>query len=169
MLVINNAVSYFSVISHKQRILSILTTNISGVISRNLSVTSSSNASNTLTLLRDKGCLRKTLPFSSCRKIKPLLFVMPRNIQPEHNFSNTRILSKQPDLETKPNNNDSKNDVILETIGGKGVITLNRERALNSLNLSMVRKIYPTLREWESSQTIVIIKASGKVVIVEFI
>lgn len=36
-------------------------------------------------------------------------------------------------------------DVILETIDTKGVITLNRPKVLNSLNLSMIRKIHPQL------------------------
>ena len=40
----------------------------------------------------------------------------------------------------------SENEVILETSGNKGVITLNRPKALNSLNLSMIRKIYPQLK-----------------------
>ena len=36
-------------------------------------------------------------------------------------------------------------DVILEMVDTKGVITLNRPKVLNSLNLSMIRKIYPKL------------------------
>lgn len=40
----------------------------------------------------------------------------------------------------------SENEVILETSGNKGVITLNRPKALNSLNLAMIRKIYPQLK-----------------------
>ncbi|CAG7836885.1 unnamed protein product [Allacma fusca] len=52
-------------------------------------------------------------------------------------------------------------DVILESVNRKGIITLNRPKALNALNLSMLRKIYPVLKEWESSQKFVIIKGSG--------
>lgn len=37
-------------------------------------------------------------------------------------------------------------EVILETAGNKGVITLNRPKALNSLNLNMIRHIYPQLK-----------------------
>jgi len=52
-------------------------------------------------------------------------------------------------------------EVLLETINGKGVITLNKPRTLNALNLTMIRKIYPTLKAWESSQKLVIIKGAG--------
>ncbi|XP_055940534.1 3-hydroxyisobutyryl-CoA hydrolase, mitochondrial-like [Argiope bruennichi] len=54
-------------------------------------------------------------------------------------------------------------EVILETCGSKGVITLNRPKALNSLNLSMIRKIYPQLKVWESDPAVklVIVKSSG--------
>eukprot|EP00105_Crassostrea_gigas_P015933 XP_011433119.1 PREDICTED: 3-hydroxyisobutyryl-CoA hydrolase, mitochondrial-like isoform X1 [Crassostrea gigas] len=54
-------------------------------------------------------------------------------------------------------------DVILETIDTKGVITLNRPKVLNSLNLSMIRKIHPQLTAWENEPltTMVIIKGAG--------
>lgn len=58
----------------------------------------------------------------------------------------------------------SDDEVILEKIGNKGIITLNRPKALNALNLSMIRKIYPQLRSWEmdSSMRMVIIKGVGE-------
>lgn len=52
-------------------------------------------------------------------------------------------------------------DVIIETVGNKGVITLNRPKALNALNLSMVKKILPTLQKWENEKSLVIIKGAG--------
>ncbi|XP_033114729.1 3-hydroxyisobutyryl-CoA hydrolase, mitochondrial-like [Anneissia japonica] len=57
----------------------------------------------------------------------------------------------------------SEEDVILERKGSKGIITLNRPKALNALNLSMIRKIYPKLKEWEEDpkSTMVIIKGAG--------
>jgi 3-hydroxyisobutyryl-CoA hydrolase len=57
----------------------------------------------------------------------------------------------------------SDEEVILERNGNKGIITLNRPKALNALNLSMIKKIYPQLRSWEMDNTMkmVIIKGSG--------
>lgn len=46
--------------------------------------------------------------------------------------------------------------------GDCGLITLNRPKALNALNLSMVKKIYPALKEWESTKKLVMIKGSGE-------
>lgn len=46
-------------------------------------------------------------------------------------------------------------------MGNSGVITLNRPKALNALNLSMVRKIYPVLKSWENKKRLVIIKGAG--------
>jgi len=43
----------------------------------------------------------------------------------------------------------STDDVIIEQIGDKGVITLNRPKALNALDLSMIRKIHPQLKVGE--------------------
>ncbi|XP_070566285.1 3-hydroxyisobutyryl-CoA hydrolase, mitochondrial-like isoform X2 [Ptychodera flava] len=58
----------------------------------------------------------------------------------------------------------AEDDVILEKINKKGVITLNRPKALNALNLSMIRKIYPQLKQWEEDgeTSLVIIKGSGE-------
>lgn len=47
-------------------------------------------------------------------------------------------------------------------IGNKGIITLNRPKALNALNLSMVDKIYPVLKKWEFSKKLVIIEGTGE-------
>ncbi|XP_046392539.1 3-hydroxyisobutyryl-CoA hydrolase, mitochondrial [Ischnura elegans] len=52
-------------------------------------------------------------------------------------------------------------EVILQTSGDKGVITLNRPKALNALNLTMIRKIFPSLKEWEKDKSMVIIKGAG--------
>lgn len=54
------------------------------------------------------------------------------------------------------------NDVIFEEVGNKGIITLNRPKALNALNLSMVDKIYPKLLEWKYGKKLVIIKGAGE-------
>lgn len=41
---------------------------------------------------------------------------------------------------------DAAAEVLLERKGCAGVITLNRPKFLNALNLSMIRQIYPQLK-----------------------
>ncbi|KAM7314303.1 3-hydroxyisobutyryl-CoA hydrolase, mitochondrial [Ixodes scapularis] len=52
-------------------------------------------------------------------------------------------------------------DVIVEKVGNKGVIILDRPKALNALSLDMIRQIYPTLKKWDTDpdMKMVIIKA----------
>ncbi|XP_045432195.1 3-hydroxyisobutyryl-CoA hydrolase, mitochondrial isoform X2 [Pipistrellus kuhlii] len=59
---------------------------------------------------------------------------------------------------------DAAAEVLLERRGCAGVITLNRPKALNALNLSMIRQIYPQLKKWEQDpQTyLIIIKGAGE-------
>ncbi|KAL3970262.1 hypothetical protein ACER0C_028059 [Sarotherodon galilaeus] len=54
-------------------------------------------------------------------------------------------------------------EVLLERVGRAGVITMNRPKVLNALNLTMIRQIYPQLKRWESDNEtdIVIIKGAG--------
>ncbi|XP_071384496.1 3-hydroxyisobutyryl-CoA hydrolase, mitochondrial isoform X1 [Centroberyx affinis] len=54
-------------------------------------------------------------------------------------------------------------EVLLENVGNAGVITLNRPKVLNALNLPMIRHIYPQLKKWEKDDEtdIVIIKGAG--------
>nr|XP_006636689.1 PREDICTED: 3-hydroxyisobutyryl-CoA hydrolase, mitochondrial [Lepisosteus oculatus] len=61
------------------------------------------------------------------------------------------------------NHTGSEAEVLLERVGNAGVITLNRPKALNALNLSMIRQIYPQLKKWEKDPEtgIVIIKGVG--------
>uniref|UniRef100_T1JAS2 3-hydroxyisobutyryl-CoA hydrolase, mitochondrial n=1 Tax=Strigamia maritima TaxID=126957 RepID=T1JAS2_STRMM len=56
----------------------------------------------------------------------------------------------------------STEDVLFETKGKAGIITLNRPKALNALNLSMARKIHPQLKKWETELSFVVIKGSGE-------
>ncbi|XP_051873592.1 3-hydroxyisobutyryl-CoA hydrolase, mitochondrial [Pristis pectinata] len=58
----------------------------------------------------------------------------------------------------------SEKEVHLMKSGCAGIITLNRPKALNALNLSMIRQIYPQLKEWEQDNetSLVIIKGAGE-------
>lgn len=53
-------------------------------------------------------------------------------------------------------------EVLLKDVGDCGVIVLNRPKVLNVLNISMVQKIYPILKEWETSKKLVIIEGAGE-------
>ncbi|XP_013165182.1 PREDICTED: 3-hydroxyisobutyryl-CoA hydrolase, mitochondrial [Papilio xuthus] len=53
-------------------------------------------------------------------------------------------------------------EVLFETLNNAGVITLNRPKALNSLNTNMVTMMLPQLQEWERSKGLVIIKGAGE-------
>uniref|UniRef100_A0A671T8W9 3-hydroxyisobutyryl-CoA hydrolase n=1 Tax=Sinocyclocheilus anshuiensis TaxID=1608454 RepID=A0A671T8W9_9TELE len=55
-------------------------------------------------------------------------------------------------------------EVLFENVGNAGVITLNRPKALNALNLTMIRHIYPQLKKWDkdSETDLVIIKGAGE-------
>ncbi|XP_076631569.1 3-hydroxyisobutyryl-CoA hydrolase isoform X1 [Colletes latitarsis] len=55
-----------------------------------------------------------------------------------------------------------EDDVLIKDIGNKGIITLNRPKALNALNLSMVEKIHPVLKKWNLSKKLVIIEGAGE-------
>ncbi|CAO4369222.1 unnamed protein product [Caenorhabditis nigoni] len=57
-----------------------------------------------------------------------------------------------------------RSEILVDCHGSKKVVTLNRPKALNALNLSMVREFYPKLQEWNSSSDVdlVILKGSGE-------
>ncbi|NWR84597.1 HIBCH protein, partial [Furnarius figulus] len=61
------------------------------------------------------------------------------------------------------NQTDSTAEVLLEKRGGAGIITLNRPKALNALNLPMIKQIYPQLKRWEQDPEtfLIIIKGTG--------
>lgn len=52
-------------------------------------------------------------------------------------------------------------DVLFEVKNDVGLITLNRPKALNALNTSMVKKIKPKLKEYESRLRMVIVQGAG--------
>ncbi|XP_050426177.1 3-hydroxyisobutyryl-CoA hydrolase, mitochondrial [Adelges cooleyi] len=53
-------------------------------------------------------------------------------------------------------------DVLFEEKNNVGIITLNRQKALNALNESMVKKIIPKLKEYESKVRMVIVQGAGE-------
>ncbi|XP_059174463.1 3-hydroxyisobutyryl-CoA hydrolase, mitochondrial-like isoform X2 [Physella acuta] len=55
-------------------------------------------------------------------------------------------------------------EILFHHTNNTGVITLNRPKALNALNLSMVRKMYDQMKKWEDDPKIglVLIKGEGE-------
>ncbi|XP_015364922.1 PREDICTED: 3-hydroxyisobutyryl-CoA hydrolase, mitochondrial isoform X2 [Diuraphis noxia] len=68
----------------------------------------------------------------------------------------TRLLAYRRNLSTA-----CMDDVLFEVKNDVGIITLNRPKALNSLNTSMVLKIKPKLKEYESLVRMVIMQGAG--------
>jgi len=57
---------------------------------------------------------------------------------------------------------ESNNQVLLETLGNKCLITLNRPKALNALNLNMIRQITPALKKWQAEEKVlVLVRGAG--------
>lgn len=72
-----------------------------------------------------------------------------------------RILWKH--LRTSSTSAEMEAEVLLEIKNKVGVITLNRPKALNALNLNMIRQIYPVLKKWDLDPAVglVVIKGAG--------
>ena len=58
----------------------------------------------------------------------------------------------------------AEDEVIFETKNNCGTITLNRPKALNALNLNMIRMMHPVLKELDEDPDInvIVIKGSGE-------
>eukprot|EP00080_Pristionchus_pacificus_P003296 PDM63316.1 hypothetical protein PRIPAC_50531 [Pristionchus pacificus] len=56
-----------------------------------------------------------------------------------------------------------KEEVLAESVGSKRVVTLNRPKQLNALNLNMVRELYPLMKKWDDGGhvSMVIVKGAG--------
>ncbi|XP_033321366.2 3-hydroxyisobutyryl-CoA hydrolase isoform X2 [Megalopta genalis] len=80
-----------------------------------------------------------------------LLSVQTSNVVPNKNASSHKDVGA-----------NNEEDVLVKDFGNTGIITLNRPKALNSLNLSMIEKIYPTLKKWEISKKLVVIEGVGE-------
>ncbi len=49
------------------------------------------------------------------------------------------------------------NEVLVEKVNNIGLITLNRPKQLNAINLPMVREIYKQIKEWENDSNVCLI------------
>lgn len=53
------------------------------------------------------------------------------------------------------------NEILLQRLGGLGIVTLNRPQALNTLSLSMYRRFDPALRDWQEDPTVAAVLVQG--------
>lgn len=51
--------------------------------------------------------------------------------------------------------------VLTEEIGDKGVLILNRPKALNAANLEMVEKFAHYIKKWQNTKSLILVKGSG--------
>ncbi len=58
-------------------------------------------------------------------------------------------------------NNETKSDVIAERRGSAGLLTLNRPKALNALNLQMVRDLTAALLAWRDDPAVMVVAIRG--------
>lgn len=77
--------------------------------------------------------------------------------------SRLRSLCRLQRIQSHMMSSQPEPEVLLQRVGRAGVITMNRPKVLNALNLSMIRQIYPQLKKWDSDgdTDLVIIKAVG--------
>ncbi len=62
------------------------------------------------------------------------------------------------------NMSSSADEVLFGQEGHAGLVTMNRPKALNSLNLNMVRLMYDRLKEWKTNDAVklVILEGAGE-------
>ena len=53
-------------------------------------------------------------------------------------------------------------EILFEKKKGLGLITLNRPKALNALNYSMIKLMHKTLKDWESDQEVLAVLVKGE-------
>ncbi|XP_022906940.2 3-hydroxyisobutyryl-CoA hydrolase, mitochondrial isoform X1 [Onthophagus taurus] len=90
-----------------------------------------------------------------------MVFISPKNLHITSKIFERLLLRPVSTLNLNRKMSSGGDDVILESVNNIGIITLNRPKALNAVNLSMVQKILPTLQEWENTQSFVLIKGAG--------
>lgn len=59
---------------------------------------------------------------------------------------------------TRQTATDANNFVIAEEVGDKGIITMNRPKAMNATNLEMLQKLLTTIQKWSNIKSLIIVK-----------
>lgn len=76
----------------------------------------------------------------------------------------TKVNPKEPEDIMMPSNNEHSSNahhVLFRVEGKAGVITLNRPKALNALDLDMIRQIYRQLIQWRTDPSVGFILVEG--------
>lgn len=74
-----------------------------------------------------------------------------------------RNVQRNVPLVTRAMSSGAERTVICEDVGkNAGLITLNRPKALNAINLDMVRQIYGAMKSWQDKKGLVVIKGAGE-------
>lgn len=92
-----------------------------------------------------------------------------RDLMDKLNIQNIQVTYKQThekpssveNIKIIKNIEREDNHVLFHDVGDKGLITLNRPESLNALDRSMCKKMTTTLKKWQSSKKLVIIKGVG--------
>lgn len=53
---------------------------------------------------------------------------------------------------------DVNNFVVAEEVNDKGILTMNRPKAMNATNLEMLQKLLATIQKWSNTKSLIIIK-----------
>lgn len=53
---------------------------------------------------------------------------------------------------------EANNFVIAEDVGDKGILTMNRPKAMNATNLEMLLKLLTTIQKWSNTKSLIIVK-----------
>lgn len=53
---------------------------------------------------------------------------------------------------------EANNFVLVDEVGDKGILTLNRPEAFNATNLEMLEKLLTTMQKWSDSKSLIIVK-----------
>ncbi|XP_062535857.1 3-hydroxyisobutyryl-CoA hydrolase, mitochondrial [Armigeres subalbatus] len=74
-----------------------------------------------------------------------------------------RLTRRNVPLASRAMSSAPEKTVISEEVGKNvGLITLNRTKALNAINLDMVRQIYGVMKPWENNKSLVVVKGAGE-------
>ncbi|KAI0166868.1 ClpP/crotonase [Hypoxylon sp. FL1284] len=112
-------------------------------------------------LIRRAGSAATTAA-SPCWRTRSTMPLRAKIVEPRVTARAQMSTSREPQI-PKELDTDEPHDVLFNNLYGLRTVELNRPGKLNSLNGSMIRKIFPRLVEWEKSDmaNVVVMKGAG--------